>query len=574
MTSRKESFDQLQIASSCKADWQTMSGGDQKRYCAECNKFVYDFSRLTPGQIEALVAGSRRGLCARLTRDEYGALITLEPTPAASSSSRRISTAASAVISVLVSLSSTGLALPPIHLNGPAAVQTHQDDSQTKAETGNATATLTVTVTDPAGAMIPNASAILINRETGESNTKASDENGQIRFTQLSAGIYLIRIEASGFVIGIVGDITITAGQQAETSISLQTREETVTVGSVGPAPQPLRQLFSQSDLIAVVTVGDSVNVESENADKEDSERRTLRTSLSVSSAIRNEGSESVVYLYRQLYGEEPDEFKPGEQLLVFLDRRNVGNGYEARQNWYAIKRLKSEELSVYLERMRELEELLQKEKPATSEILEWLVKCVEHPATRWEGAYELNLDIESFRHLTLKDNEAEEESAASTVAQPEAEDPDDEADDEEEEQDKKVYSLLSDSQKERVTKAFFNSDGTEQGNGELINLFLDQKDARLIPWILRQLRSMDAAPGFEAGYLLHVLSEAKDDPAIHELANSWNDQAEFDESDIEAAGKAGSAKEKPVMTEAAKSRSRLLRNILSQIEARLSRKM
>jgi hypothetical protein len=46
MSANKRRLDQLKIVSSCSTDWDSMSGDEKKRFCSECDKFVYDFSQM------------------------------------------------------------------------------------------------------------------------------------------------------------------------------------------------------------------------------------------------------------------------------------------------------------------------------------------------------------------------------------------------------------------------------------------------------------------------------------------------------------------------------------------------
>jgi hypothetical protein len=40
-------LDQIQIPMPCPTDWEEMAGNDRMRYCAECQKNVYNLSKMT-----------------------------------------------------------------------------------------------------------------------------------------------------------------------------------------------------------------------------------------------------------------------------------------------------------------------------------------------------------------------------------------------------------------------------------------------------------------------------------------------------------------------------------------------
>src|SRR5262245_3088417 len=61
-------WDNLRVATPCKADWNDMSGDEQVRFCGECGKHVYNLSRMTREEGEALVRQKEGRLCVRFYR--------------------------------------------------------------------------------------------------------------------------------------------------------------------------------------------------------------------------------------------------------------------------------------------------------------------------------------------------------------------------------------------------------------------------------------------------------------------------------------------------------------------------
>src|SRR5579872_4226028 len=55
------------------------------------------------------------------------------------------------------------------------------------------------TVTDPTGAIVPNATVSIQHVETGLTRELKTDESGFYRFTVLPLGTYQIRVQATGF---------------------------------------------------------------------------------------------------------------------------------------------------------------------------------------------------------------------------------------------------------------------------------------------------------------------------------------------------------------------------------------
>src|SRR5438874_10831107 len=61
------------------------------------------------------------------------------------------------------------------------------------------------TVTDPSGAVVPNATVTLINNGTGQTRTTSTASNGSYSFTNLQPGTYTMTAEGPGFTPSKVG---------------------------------------------------------------------------------------------------------------------------------------------------------------------------------------------------------------------------------------------------------------------------------------------------------------------------------------------------------------------------------
>ena len=59
--------------------------------------------------------------------------------------------------------------------------------------------TIRGTVTDPAGAIVPNARVVLNGLETGETRETTTSEDGFYTFPELRPAVYQITVEAQGF---------------------------------------------------------------------------------------------------------------------------------------------------------------------------------------------------------------------------------------------------------------------------------------------------------------------------------------------------------------------------------------
>ncbi|HVF87542.1 MAG TPA: carboxypeptidase regulatory-like domain-containing protein, partial [Pyrinomonadaceae bacterium] len=88
-------------------------------------------------------------------------------------------------------------------------------------------------VTDAAGAVVPNATVTLTNKETSRTQQTTSSEEGFYRFSGLAPGEYSISVEQANFKKSVV-DVSVNAEETQGVDLALTTGEvtETVTVTS------------------------------------------------------------------------------------------------------------------------------------------------------------------------------------------------------------------------------------------------------------------------------------------------------------------------------------------------------
>jgi hypothetical protein len=97
--------------------------------------------------------------------------------------------------------------------------------------------TITGTITDATGAMIPNASIEAKNMETGIAYNAASSETGNYTLAQLPVGVYQLTATTTGFKQFIRTGITVSTAQTLRVDVKLEVGNisETVTVSADAP---------------------------------------------------------------------------------------------------------------------------------------------------------------------------------------------------------------------------------------------------------------------------------------------------------------------------------------------------
>ena len=528
MPVKKNKFDQLNVVSPCSVSWERMSGNQQQRFCGECSKTVFDFSQMTRGQIEAITFARKGQLCARITRRDDGTMMMLEPPTMLST--RRASPLAGAVVSAILGISVPATAQPATLPAAIAILQSGQDAKKADAKTpaNGETSSIRGVVRDPQGAVLPGAT-VMLTAENSQANTTTSAE-GVFEFPAIAVGMYMLNVQAAGFRTSIIADINISPAEASQVDVTLNIGAMTMGGAMVMP-PSTLLRLHRESDLIAIVTVGKSRFVKAENESKQ------FLTALNVSTLLKGDSAQRIIPLYHwvseEASDEDKDQIKAGDTLLVFLDRRKSDDdkpmdGFELSDWSRAVKKLDNAALSVYRQRIEELTPILQRSQADNAELIEWLVRCIEEPATRWDGALELGR-LTAFSPLsdqTKKKEPPDEKLIAAIVTQSagkplELEQPQ-----------SPLLSLLNEGQRGRVLNALFSIQDLQQDDLELAELVRGLNDKRLVPYLVAQLhRLVPEAPQL-AERLVTAIAEILDDEAIEKAADHYRENADYSQDE------------------------------------------
>ena len=89
------------------------------------------------------------------------------------------------------------------------------------------------TVTDPSGAVVPNATITLVNIETGLQRDATSDTQGRYTMPQLAPGKYRLTAKSTGFADAIVNNITLDVNEPATVNVVFEKLGSTSTTVSV-----------------------------------------------------------------------------------------------------------------------------------------------------------------------------------------------------------------------------------------------------------------------------------------------------------------------------------------------------
>jgi len=94
------------------------------------------------------------------------------------------------------------------------------------------------TVTDPSGAVIPNAKVTVTNVRKATSETTTTDASGNYGVTHLIPDIYQVKVESQGFQTAVSDNVQVSADTAAKFDAALKTGAQTETVQVTAEAPQ------------------------------------------------------------------------------------------------------------------------------------------------------------------------------------------------------------------------------------------------------------------------------------------------------------------------------------------------
>ncbi len=124
----------IKVAAPCSANWDDMIGTERARFCGQCQLNVYNLSDMTRREAEDLISRSEGHLCVRFYRRADGTILTNNCPVGLRAIKRRVSQAANAVLSTVLSFFG-GLGLytalsesaPESHTMGAISVTTRQE---------------------------------------------------------------------------------------------------------------------------------------------------------------------------------------------------------------------------------------------------------------------------------------------------------------------------------------------------------------------------------------------------------------------------------------------------------------
>ena len=269
-----------------------------------------------------------------------------------------------------------------------------------------------------------------------------------------------------------------------------------ILVGAIGSThaypidPRPLRKLIMESEFIIVGHVLEIQTVES----KKEQDYSSVIARIRIMEVLQGAISESVIDVPFNPYFicPAPARYEAGTDVLVFLNKKK--GTYYTHALSYGAKTLSPEYLEVYRDRIREMQDIMTITDGYRKffETVEWLVKCAENPATRWEGTFELSPESDFMSFY------------ASSELPP-------------------FQSMLSAEQRARLKKALFDTSLPGYADMGLIDLVYRSNEAEVHGFLLRSLKNLSGEQMWFGNFYMERLLQRKSSPQMEALVECFS---------------------------------------------------
>ena len=251
--------------------------------------------------------------------------------------------------------------------------------------------------------------------------------------------------------------------------------------------PRPLRKLVIEAEYIVYADV---LDILPPSAEEEDDIWTGAYALLEIQEVLQGKMTSKKVKVafLPGLICPAPPRYVKGEKVLAFLDQK--GENYQTHALSYGTKSLNQSDFLIYKARIEEMQGILKLngEKKKLEQTVDWLVRCIEHPATRWEGTYELSpqSDFMSFY-----------------------------------DQDKNTFTprfLLTADQRSRLRNYLFQSEYLGYEDIGLIDLVVQENDRELLDFLITKLKAAKEVEWWHADFLMTRIAQFSERPDLQSI--------------------------------------------------------
>lgn len=222
----------LQVAKPCHVGWETMSGDERSRHCAQCQLNVYNIAGMTAEDAQNLIENREGRICIRLVRRADGTVLTKDCPVGIRKYRARAARYASAALATIFGVFSVSY--------GQQQEWKAPDNSKPKivrTNIGGKNGKISGVVVDAVGQIISDVRITLI-AEKGNARKARTDKDGQFRITNIRPrNKYRMNIEAAHFEPIVIEEISVAAGDNIRIDLEMRVRTIDEIVGIYAKEP-------------------------------------------------------------------------------------------------------------------------------------------------------------------------------------------------------------------------------------------------------------------------------------------------------------------------------------------------
>ena len=243
----KSLLDSIEIKTPCSESWENMQGNEEVRFCSHCVKDVHNLSAMTRQKARKLIAQSNGNLCVRYVKRPDGKVQTADRN--FYQIGKRTTQFAASIFGATLSLSAIAYAQgEPVMPKQEKTIARKSDKNKTEEPASSVSGT----VFDTQGSVIPDTKITLRDVKTNKIQTAMSDVEGSYKFKNIAAADYQIEAERNGFA-----KLTITKDVKDAVKIDLTlTVKATELVGEIVIIEE------YKIAMIQAVSIGDKIQLQ------------------------------------------------------------------------------------------------------------------------------------------------------------------------------------------------------------------------------------------------------------------------------------------------------------------------
>jgi ankyrin repeat protein len=261
------SFDRINIPAPCEADWDSMIGNDQVRFCEHCSLHVSDLSAMTRSDALRFVERARGRVCMRYIVRPDGGMLTRKMPEKFYRIGRRASRVAAGAFSATLTLANAAAQTRSTNtiVRPTDTIECAANKTGTQPASEELPPSVSGIIKTSEGVAIADVTVVLVDRDTGEERYTTSSNNGEYLFSYAPPADYLLFARKRGFETErATATVPLDAAVREDFTLTEKARRFLTMGGAMAMVEyvpeDPLVKAVADDDLAAVKTLAFAIS--------------------------------------------------------------------------------------------------------------------------------------------------------------------------------------------------------------------------------------------------------------------------------------------------------------------------